>query len=32
MAVEDDLLHVDLDPAHTQAVGKAKVLSFHVFS
>ena len=25
----DELLHVHLDPAHAQAVGKAKVLSFH---
>jgi hypothetical protein len=30
VAVENDLLQVDLGPAHTQTVGKSKVGSVHV--
>jgi hypothetical protein len=29
VTVEDDLLHVHLDPAHAHAVRKTEVLAFH---
>jgi hypothetical protein len=29
VTIEDDFLHIDLNPAHTQGMEKAKVLAVH---